>query len=331
MLVDLATASELFASLPPEQQWPTLSPAYVAADAQRDLSLAPVFLVSRQGGGLLLHCVHEGRIDQCESRDWQSAYGYGGPLVHGLDAASLSRAWTELDAHAAARGVVAEFVRFHPGLDGHLVYPGNVRADRAVVEVDLRVADLLASYSGRARNAIRKAERAGLSVEQETAQDARAKFPAFYRRSMAEIGASAFYLFGDDYFDALLTLPGARVFSVRRSGERLSMGLFLFGPTQVEYHLSGTSSAGREVGATNLLLHGVAQAAREVGSTMLYLGGGTSAAASDPLLRFKVSFAPATLRFCIGHRVHDAQAYARLRAAHPERAANSNRVLFYRE
>jgi len=57
--------------------------------------------------------------------------------------------------------------------------------------------------------------------------------------------------------------------------------------------------------------------------------GGTSAAADDPLLRFKESFAPASRWFRIGHRIHDPLGYARLRDVHPDFAA-SKRVLFYR-
>jgi len=331
MLVDLARASELFSALPDCLRWPTLSPQYVVADAARTPELMPVLLAVQRDGGVLLHCVHEARIPGTDACDWQSAYGYGGPLSHGLDASGLARAWEELDAEAAARRVVAEFVRFHPMADNHHAYPGTVRADRPVVAVPLDVADLLAAYSGRARTAIRKAERTGLRATWETVEEARLAFPPFYRRCMREIGAGDFYLFGDDYFDALLGLPGARVLSVLRGDDRLSMGLFLFGPEQAEYHLSGTLEAGRRDGATNLLLHVAAQSARDQGCKTLYLGGGTGASREDPLLRFKESFATAGGCFRIGHRIHNPAAYEGLRAAHPDLAAASKRVLFYRK
>ena len=195
--------------------------------------------------------------------------------------------------------------------------------------VDLGVPDLLASYSGRARTAVRKALRNGLRAQWETAAGARAEFPAFYRRSMREIGASDFYLFGDAYFDALLALPDARVLSIVQGDERISMGLFLFGPVQAEYHLSGTSPAGRRAGATSLLLSTAAETARGDGCRWLYLGGGTTNSDDDALLRFKNSFAPAGRHFHIGYRIHDARRYQTLRDADPDRARNG-RILFYR-
>lgn len=329
-LVDLEAAQALFDALPAEMQWPTLSPDYVAADALRDPQLTPLFLVSREGGGLLMHAVHEARIPGMDACDWQSAYGYGGPIVHDMDAEALTRAWLRLNVEAVGRHVVAEFVRFHPGVENDRFYNGSVRDDRPVVVIDLASPDLFASYRGRARTAIRKAERAGLQVVCEASGSAPDLFPEFYRRCMYEIGADNFYLFSDAYFDGLLNLPSARVLSVMDGDDRLSMGLFLFGPKRAEYHLSGTLQANRHSGATNLLLHAAAQAAQSAGCLTLYLGGGTSARPDDPLLRFKESFATSSLTFRIGYRIHDPSAYAGLREAQPELAMKSNRILFYR-
>lgn len=329
-LVDLAAAQALFDALPAEMQWPTLSPAYVAADALRDPQLTPKFLVSREGDGLLMHAVHEACIPGLDACDWQSAYGYGGPIVHRMNAQALTRAWLRLDAEAAARHVVAEFVRFHPLVANHHFYPGTIRENRAVVAIDLTAHDLLGSYRDSARRQIRKTWRAGLQTRWEGQDYALAHFPDFYRRCMREIGVNNFYLFSDAYFERLLVLPSARVLSVRHGEQRLSMALFLFGPKQVEYHLSGTLQASKQSGATNLLLHTAAQEAQSSGSLLLYLGGGRGGYPGDPLLRFKETFSTASHAFHTGHRIHDPAAYAGLREEYPELAVNSNRVLFYR-
>jgi len=328
-VVELDEAQALFASLPRAMQWPTLSPTYVAADTARDAALRPLFLVSRQGDGLLMHMVHESSIEHHDASDWQSAYGYGGPVAHGLDEAGLARAWSELDNIARQRGIVAEFIRFHPALGNHRWYPTTVHDDRRVVQVDLRTQDLMSTYLGRTRTAIRKAERDGLLAEWQSVAQARDRFPDFYRQCMREIGATDFYLFTDAYFERLLQLPGARVLAIQSDGRPLSMGVFLFGPQQAEYHLSGTLRAARQSGATNLLLHAAARSAKEVGCESLYLGGGTTNSPEDPLLNFKKSFASPDLTFRIGRRVHDPGTYELLKAAHPDKVA-SGRVLFYR-
>jgi hypothetical protein len=329
MMLDTAAAQALFDALPNALRWPTLSPAYVQADAARDPLMEPVFLAYREGEGVLMHSLMESAIPGAAGCDWQSAYGYGGPLAHGLDEDALTRAWQHFDEVARARRVIAEFVRFHPGLRNQQLYSGRVVEDRAVVTVDLDVPDLLASYSGRARTAIRKALRGGLSAAWLTRDDAIAQFPAFYRRCMEEIGATAFYFFPDEYFVRLLGLSSARVVAIQRGEKTLSMGAFLMGPEQAEYHLSGTAADARPSGATNLLLHAAADAAKEAGCRRLYLGGGTSSRPDDPLLNFKRSFAESEASFYFGGRVHDIQAYDALRARHRERA-ESGRILFYR-
>ena len=84
-LVDLGQAQRLFDALPETYRLASLSPSYVAADAHRDPLLTPVFLVCRRGSGFLMHAVHEARVPHHDACDWQSAYGYGGPIVMDLE------------------------------------------------------------------------------------------------------------------------------------------------------------------------------------------------------------------------------------------------------
>lgn len=329
-IVGQVEAQRLFDALPEPLQMPSLSPAYVAADARRDPLLSPRYLVWTRGRARLIHAVQEARIPGRDGSDWQSAYGYGGPVATGLDASDLEPAWEALDALAREQRIVAEFVRFHPLLRNERHYPGTVRPDRPVVTLDLGRPDLLGRYGGRARTAIRKALADGLELRWETRGDALATFPAFYREGMRKIGASDFYLFNDEYFTALFGMREARVLSVSHDGIALAMGVFLFGREVAEYHLSASSLEGRRSNATNLMLHGAAEAAQEAGLRSFYLGGGTTPDSDNPLLRFKLSFAPATATFCTGSRIHDPVAYAALQAELPELARASRRVLFYR-
>jgi hypothetical protein len=329
LLVDVARAQQVFDELPEELRVASLSPAYVVADTARDPSLQPLFLLWRRGAATLMHAVHEARIPGEDACDWQSPYNYGGPLATALDGAQLAAGWAAFEEVARRRGAIAEFVRFHPVLANHRSYPGIVQQDRPVVLVDLTVSDLLGSYSGRARTAVRKALNNGLQSSWISNQHAQAVFPDFYREAMRRICADDSYFFPDGYFERLLALRSARVLAVQRDSELLAMGVFLFAQRIVEYHLSATSPAGRSVGATNLLVHGAAQAAQESGSVGLYLGGGTDRRPDNPLLLFKRSFGPAELHFRFGSRIYAESSYAALQGRLPE-LARSGRVLFYR-
>src|SRR6478672_4648246 len=84
VLIEAAEAQKIFDSLPGRLRVPTLSPAYVVADALRDSTLTPEFLMHGGAGGFLLHAVLEGAVPDSDFADWQSPYGYGGPLAHEL-------------------------------------------------------------------------------------------------------------------------------------------------------------------------------------------------------------------------------------------------------
>lgn len=328
-LVSLAEACRVFEELPAALRLPTLNPLYCAADSHRDPRLIPRFLLFRRGSGLLLHSLLESAVPG-GGVDWQSPYGYGGPIAVGMDDDLLREAWSRFDAVALEQGVVAEFLRFHPLADNHLLYPGVVREDRRVVAVDLAEIDLATSYSVRGRNAIRKGQQAGLRVAWESPCGFRQSFATLYREAMQRIGAGDFYLFNDDYFSHLFGLPGIRPVAVRREERLVAAAVFLFGPRVVEYHLSATTPEGRSAGATNVLLHEAASVGHREGRTTLYLGGGTDSRPDNPLLRFKESFAPADRQFRFGFRILNAARYEDLKQQFPQQA-QSRRVLFYRD
>jgi lipid II:glycine glycyltransferase (peptidoglycan interpeptide bridge formation enzyme) len=151
-------------------------------------------------------------------------------------------------------------------------------------------------------------------------------FAEFYREAMVRIGAAPFYHFPDAYFRALEAMRGIHLFVCERDGVWMSAGLFLSGGDCLEYHLSATTTEGRALSATNLLIDYAAESGKQTGHHWLYLGGGTDASASNPLLRFKEGFSPLRRLYSYGYAVHDAAFYRELQMGYPE----SSRVLFYR-
>ncbi len=292
----------------------------------RDALLEPVFILYEDARGFWLHAAHLARIPGGDGFDLQSSYGYGGP-VSNCDVASFrADAWRAYGQFCKDTGVVVEFVRLHP-LAPWQTYPGSVQADRQTVAINLKSGDWRASYEVRCRTAVRKAVKAGLMVIECPQTDIVQRFAAFYREGMKRIGATPFYLFGDNYFTAMAGVPGLRLLACVLDGEWLAAGLFLAGGDSLEYHLSATTDHGRRHSATNLLIDAAAQLAASEGLSMVYLGGGTDASPENALLRFKAGFSPVRLTYCYGYAIHDPDRYSMLR----DRAGyEGGRVLFYR-
>lgn len=310
----------------------TLHPHYVRADALRTPGTKPTFWCHREDDRVWYHGFHLCPLPGESGYDAQSPYGYGGPVANDHDPAFLARAWTAYRGWLIDEHVPAEFLRFHPLLDNAVFYGGDRHDDRTTVWIDLTIPKLLESYDVRARTAVKKAEKRGLSfhVRPFGASDV-TRFTEFYHTGMRAIDAAPFYFFPETYFAAFAEWPSVWLGTCERDGEWLAAGMFLAGKTSLEYHLAATSPAGKKESATNLLLHGAALAGQAAGLERFYLGGGTDARPDNPLLFFKQGFSEKRAPFRIGTAIHDAERYEALKRAHPERwQSNSGRILFYR-
>ncbi|MBE7940347.1 MULTISPECIES: GNAT family N-acetyltransferase [Ramlibacter] len=310
----------------------TLSPCYLAGDALRDAALSPRFVAVEEGERRWLHGLHLTDIPGSRWRDASSPYGYGGPVANSRDAGFLVAAWQACHEHLRGEErVVVEYLRFHPLLANEAGYPGQVLPNREVVSVDLTT-DFAAAYPLRLQQVLRKSARAGLHYgEQPFAPQARA-FGAYHRAAMQAMGADAFYVFDDAYFEAMGRCPGARLALVTADGAWLAAALLLDGPGVREYHLAATVPEGRRLGASSALLHGAAEAARDAGLRQLYLGGGTDAKPDNPLLFFKGGFSPLRLPYRTGSRVLDPAGYDEVKALFAaQHAAHPQRPIFHRK
>ncbi|MES2256299.1 MAG: GNAT family N-acetyltransferase [Pseudomonadota bacterium] len=325
----LDEARAWFEHLPRERQIATLSPDYVAIDAKRSSALHPVFIGYRADADIWLHGTHRSEPPNLSVIDQQSPYGYGGPVSNSNDRDFLTLAWAAYLKKCTDEGILADFVRLHPTAADWQPYGGTIVADRDTVLVDTR-GDFRTRYSVRCRTAVRKAEKAGLTVREEARSAIPARFADFYRNGMRAIGADVFYLFNDAYFAAIKNWDRAHLLVCEKDGVWLSAGLFLFGGNVVEYHLSATTEDGRRLAATNLLLDRVAQLAQESGLSGLYLGGGTDKSPLNPLLFFKKGFSDQLLCFRIGFTALQKRAYEELKSQYERQGLPTSRMLFYR-
>lgn len=234
--------------------------------------------------------------------DITSAYGAGGPIGTG--------AWRQPFLEACReRGVVSEFIRFHPVLRNHTGLDGvRLTELQDIVTVAVQVDDdaLIAQMQPTARNKLRKAIKAGVevSVHHDINQ-----VRSLYLDTMRGMGADPFYLFPEEFFTRLERLGDALM--VLDAGS--AAGLFLSGGGAMHYYLSGSTLEARKLASTNLLLFEAMRRARETGVETLVLGGGFRN--DDSLDRFKRSIGSGRAPKVIGTVVHDPDAYRELCAA----------------
>jgi lipid II:glycine glycyltransferase (peptidoglycan interpeptide bridge formation enzyme) len=204
---------------------------------------------------------------------------------------------------------VTTFLRFHPLLQNQRGAPVHVEELAPTIGWRLQ-GDLLAAMHPKHRNAVRKAQKADLMVEDGTGIGG---FPPLYEETMRRANAAAFYFFPREYWEALDRLgDGLARFHAFAEADVVASALCLASPPFLHYHLGAASEVGRKLGATTLLLYEIALWAQERGYTRFHLGGGVGGG-RDSLHEFKRRFDPGGERpMAIGKAVHDPNAYRAL-------------------
>ena len=243
-------------------------------------------------------------IRRSDPPDVVTPYGYGGPVGTGF--------WDAYDEWCRGNGIVTTFVRFHPLYANQDTAPPYMDVERLAGTVAWRLEgdDLFAGMHRHHRRLVRKAEAAGVQATIKPAPESLDGFARLYELTMERRGATGFYYFPPEYWQALERGLRDRIVLFEAGADA---ALLCFAtPPWLHYHLGATSEEGRKLGASNSLFLEAARWAAGQGFTHFHLGGGLGGG-SDSLFEFKRRFDPGgVLEMAIGKAVHDEAAYRAL-------------------
>lgn len=274
--------------------------------------------------------------------DFETPYGYGGPVTNDADPDFLRSAEQNLVADCRSGGIVAGFIRFHPVLDNARLTGESLKVfpDRETVVMDVSVsAERLwtEQVHSKNRNMIKKARNAGLEFFMDETFAHMAEFKQLYDQTMSRLGADSFYRFADTYFDRLALALAGRAFigGICHGSGIVAAAIFLHDGPWGHYHLAGSDHEWARQGANNLLLFEAAVALGKKGVEVFHLGGGTDQSPQNSLLAFKKRFSPQLRSFSIGRGIFLEDEYQRLCAnwseQYPEKRERfGNMTLKYR-
>jgi len=232
--------------------------------------------------------------------DASTPYGYGGPCTNIEDEHMLRDVIVDYKRHLKQKGVIAEFIRFHPFLDSSMF--ANVldyyEKEREIVYINLigGKEERYKGYSSTTRNIIRKSYK---NLEARISNNLN-RFVELYTATMQKNKASAFYYFDRTYFEKLLNLEGCKLLEISYEGNIISMGLFFFQGRVAHYHLSANNYNYSKMNGNYMLLDYASEIATNEGCEYFMLGGGRTSAQDDSLLVFKSKFSPHRKDFYIG-------------------------------
>lgn len=255
-----------------------------------------------------------------------SPYGYSGIYADSsLSADQVADYWHHSLQLLRNSGVVSLFLRFPP-----FEYPGlgteyfrdlsNLALHPVAKTIEVATPDpdsVWSNMSGRARTAVRKAFKCGMTGKVCRASEINigsgSAFRLLYESTMGRVGAAGEHLYDDLYYSTLLSLLGDRVFVVSvitSEGQPAASAIIMLDDTVVHYHLSGSDPQAARNGANNLLVWTILDWSAKQGFRLVHLGGGLSV--DDSLFRFKSSFGGVSKDFWVGRAIIDQVRYSQL-------------------
>ena len=255
----------------------------------------------------------------CNYYDFETAYGYGGPVANTDDIEWCTRAFREIHDFLKEKSYLCGFTRFHPLLNNERLVSEHstektvgkiisVLYDRQTIAIDTSVSPdeiWTKQLSSKNRNMIRKAEKNGLEYKTEFGFESYDEFIDLYQATMKRLEADDFYNFEREYYDKLKTSLKGNSFlgTVRLHGKLICAAVFMYSKYYGHYHLEGSDHNYSSLGANNLLLWKVACEMHELGIHVFHLGGGTSSSPDDTLYKFKKAFSKNEKTFYIGKQI----------------------------
>lgn len=270
--------------------------------------------------------------------DFETAYGYGGPITNSNNTEWVELAIDEMAILFKKEKYICGFIRFHSLLENVKICEKHMTTffDRNTVAIktDQTEEEIWATQIiSKNRNMIRKAEKNGLEYKAEYDFASIDEFVQLYNATMSRLEAEDFYFFDDQYYKAFVENFKDKAFlgTVRKDGELICAALFMYFGDYGHYHLEGSNHAYSSLAANNLLLWKTSLELRKLGVKEFHLGGGYNSAPDNSLLKFKKSFSNNLKEFNIGKWIFNEEKYLELKSKwaekYPEKVERYGRLL----
>lgn len=279
--------------------------------------------------------------DGIEIKDFETAYGYGGPISNTSDKDFIGRALKSFQTEALEAGYIAGFVRFHPMIENYKKFEtiGTLIYDRKTVAIDLskELDDIwMSEIHTKNRNVIKKGSKEGLKFTADYNFDYIDRFRELYYSTMDKLHAENFYYFNNEYFENFKNFfPNSFIGCVKYNDEIIAGAIFFYDGIYGHYHLAGSDINKLNLFPNNFLLWEAAKELKSHGVKRFLLGGGINSDESNSLFQFKQKFSKSTNDFYIGKLIFNQERYDNIckdwKLRNPDKIKiYGNRLLKYR-
>ena len=247
--------------------------------------------------------------------DFETAYGYGGPISNDHSDTFMTAALEAMSEKASSDNFVCGFVRFHPLLENwdYFEKVGRLIMDRKTIAIDLSdgiEATWMNEIHTKNRNVIKKGEKSGLEfiVDEDFAY--LTEFEDLYNSTMDKLEADGFYYFDPSYYDQLKnTIQNRFLGIVKHEGKVVAGAIFFYQLPYGHYHLAGSDKSALKLSPNNYLLWEASKELTRRGVKHFHLGGGTDGSEENSLYQYKRKFSKHEYQFALGKMIFNPSHY----------------------
>lgn len=248
--------------------------------------------------------------------DFETAYGYGGPITNTDNIEFIENAWKSFYKTAKDYNYVAGFIRFHPILNNSCSFDtiGKLLNDRNTVAINLNGTEdeiWMNEIHTKNRNVIKKGTKIGLTFEADYEFKYLNEFIDIYNSTMDKLSADSFYYFTNQYYTTLKNNLRKNSFLgiVKYNNEIISSAIFFSHKPWGHYHLAGSKKNYLNLSPNNFLLWEASKELKKHGVELFHLGGGTDSDENNSLFQFKKKFSKSLYQFVIGKVIFNEEIY----------------------
>ena len=247
--------------------------------------------------------------------DFETAYGYGGPISNNHSENFMTKALKAMKAKAVEEDYICGFVRFHPVLSNWYCFEkvGRLIHDRKTIAIDLTggiEAIWMNEIHTKNRNVIKKGEKNGLVFIVDNDFSYLKDFEDLYNSTMDKLEADGFYYFEPKYYEQLQNTIENRFLGIVKHEDKVVAGaIFFYQKPYGHYHLAGSDKTALKLSPNNFLLWEAAKELMNRGVSYFHLGGGTDGSENNSLYQYKRKFSKNEYQFSLGKMIFNQQLY----------------------
>lgn len=251
--------------------------------------------------------------------DFETAYGYSGPLSNSEDKVFLNQAWENFNIFCSKARIIAGLIRFNPFLDNHLISKQKfirISFEKDIVIKNLKKdsKDIYEQYEKDVKSNIKKAIKNNILINIDNSTAAIKSFRKVYIKLLKTKKTNDFYFFTENYFSKLSQNLSKNyiVILAKKNDEIVGAALVLISGQVAILHLSATDRKFSKFGTASLLRHEVVKYSYNNNIKQINFGGGLTSDKNDSLLKFKMGFSKETKKFYIGKFLSNKEIYEKV-------------------